>query len=80
MPIEKEPHQAVSRTTVMTAQLNPPMVSDHVEVRRITIQPNTVAGAHVHNGPVVGNIVDGSVIILEPGEHPELAFPDATDA
>jgi quercetin dioxygenase-like cupin family protein len=121
MPIEKEPLQAVSRTTVMTARLNPPMAADHVEVRRITLQPNTVAGAHVHNGPVVGNIVDGSVIfqiagepasvlnpgdvffepkdariehfdaqadgavflayfVLEPGKHPELVFPDATDA
>ena len=32
-----------------------------VEVREIRILPGHPAGLHVHNGPVVGSILDGSV-------------------
>lgn len=59
--------EPVSRTTLVTAHLDPPALTDHVEVRRIRIQPNTAAGAHVHNGPVVGSIVEGSVIFQVAG-------------
>ena len=34
---------------------------DRVEVRRIVLPPNLAPGAHVHNGPVLGSIVAGSV-------------------
>jgi quercetin dioxygenase-like cupin family protein len=62
MSIEAASQEPVSRATVMTAHLETPVVTDHVEVRRIRIQANTAAGAHVHNGPVVGSIIEGSVI------------------
>jgi quercetin dioxygenase-like cupin family protein len=65
--LETEPKEPVSRTTVMTAHLDPPALTDRVEIRRIRIQPNTAAGAHVHNGPVVGSIIDGSVIYQAAG-------------
>lgn len=35
---------------------------DRVEVRRIVMAPNVAPGVHIHNGPVLGSIVDGSVL------------------
>jgi quercetin dioxygenase-like cupin family protein len=42
---------------------------DRVEVRRIRMAPNVAPGAHVHNGPVLGNVLEGSVLFqVEDGE------------
>ena len=38
-----------------------------VEVRRITMAPNTAAGRHRHNGPVFGTIERGSVLFQVEG-------------
>jgi quercetin dioxygenase-like cupin family protein len=35
---------------------------ERVEVRRIRMAPHLAPGAHVHNGPVLGNVVEGSVL------------------
>lgn len=35
---------------------------ERVEVRRIRMAPHLAPGSHVHNGPVLGNIVEGSVL------------------
>jgi quercetin dioxygenase-like cupin family protein len=56
-----DPDQPVSRETLLDAQLRDAKDTHHVEVRRIRIAPGFAAGPHVHNGPVVGSIVDGSV-------------------
>ena|SRR5579875_2150659 len=40
---------------------------DRVEVRRIVMPPNLAPGAHVHNGPVLGCIVEGSVLFQVAG-------------
>jgi quercetin dioxygenase-like cupin family protein len=32
-----------------------------VEIRRITMAPNLAPGAHKHNGPVLGSILEGAV-------------------
>lgn len=34
---------------------------DRVEVRRIVLPPDLAPGAHTHNGPVLGSIIEGSV-------------------
>jgi quercetin dioxygenase-like cupin family protein len=41
-----------------------------VEVRRITMAPNTGAGRHRHNGPVFGTIERGSVLFQVEGADP----------
>lgn len=53
--------EPVSRVVVMDAELPAPRSVGHVEVRRITMAPDVAAGAHVHNGPVFGHILTGSV-------------------
>lgn len=67
----------VSRVVVLDQELPKDLAVRRVEVRRITIEPNGVAGAHVHNGPVFGSIETGSVKyqvgdeeqqILQPGD------------
>lgn len=40
---------------------------DRVEVRRIVMAPDLAPGAHVHNGPVLGSIVAGSVLFQVEG-------------
>jgi quercetin dioxygenase-like cupin family protein len=40
---------------------------DRVEVRRIVMAANLAPGAHVHNGPVFGSIVAGSVLFQVEG-------------
>lgn len=60
LPGEPEP-AAVSRVVVLDQELPDDLAVRRVEVRRITIEPNGLAGAHVHNGPVFGSIETGSV-------------------
>ncbi|GAA1602162.1 hypothetical protein GCM10009804_68320 [Kribbella hippodromi] len=68
----------ISRVVVLDQQLPEALPVQRVEVRRITIAPNTALGAHVHNGPVFGSIVSGSAVyqqnegaeaqVLRPGD------------
>jgi len=64
--------QSVERRVLMDVQLPATEPTDHVQVRRITMQPGVAAGAHVHNGPVFGHIVAGSVVFQIKGEEPEV--------
>jgi quercetin dioxygenase-like cupin family protein len=48
---------------------------DRIEVRRIRMLSGHAAGLHVHNGPVVGSIVEGSVIYQVEGEPQSLLGP-----
>ena len=52
-----------------------PRSTGRVEVREIRMLPNTVAGPHVHNGPVFGNIVSGSVVYQIEGQEPATLRP-----
>ncbi len=51
----------VSREVVLDVRLPRVLPTERVEVRRITMVAGHPAGLHVHNGPVFGSIVAGSV-------------------
>jgi quercetin dioxygenase-like cupin family protein len=66
----------MTREIVMDTALNG-MAVERLEVRRIRMAPDLAPGAHTHNGPVLGNIVEGSVlfqiedhesVVLRPGD------------
>jgi quercetin dioxygenase-like cupin family protein len=52
----------ISRETLLDAVLVRPKTTSHVEIRRITIVPGFAGGLHVHNGPVLGSILEGSAV------------------
>lgn len=58
----------MSRVIVMDQKLPEPLLTDRVEIRRITIAPGYAAGLHVHNGPVFGSIESGSAVYQIEGE------------
>ena len=87
--------QPITRDVLLDARLARAKDTHRVQVRRIRIIPGHAAGLHVHNGPVVGSIVDGSAVyqvegaqetVLRPGDvfyEPEgarIARFDAQDA
>jgi quercetin dioxygenase-like cupin family protein len=60
----------VARVTLAHHVLREPVPVGHVEVRRISIAPGIMPGAHWHNGPVFGVVESGSVF-FQVGEEPE---------
>ena len=60
--------EAVTREVVLDVRLPQVLPIERVEVRRIRMAAGHPAGLHVHNGPVVGNIVTGSVTYQVDGE------------
>jgi quercetin dioxygenase-like cupin family protein len=60
--------QPISRAVVLDARFNRVRAAERVEAREIRILPGHAAGMHVHNGPVVGNILEGSVVYQIEGE------------
>jgi quercetin dioxygenase-like cupin family protein len=62
------PEQPVTRAVLMDARLRQVKETSHVEIREIRILPGHAAGLHVHNGPVVGGIVQGSAIYQVEGQ------------
>ncbi len=54
--------QPITRTVLLDARLRHVKETDRVEIREIRILPGHAGGLHVHNGPVVGTILEGSVI------------------
>ena len=65
----------VTREVVLDVTLPVPRTTGRVEVREIRMQPNTVAGLHVHNGPVFGAVVAGSVVYQIEGQEPSTLKP-----
>ena len=65
---EPSPEQPVSRAVVLDAHLGAPRPVERIEIREIRLLAGHAAGLHVHNGPVVGNIVAGSVIYQIDGQ------------
>lgn len=60
--------EPISRTILLDARFGRVRAADRVEVRDIRILPGHAAGLHIHNGPVVGNVVEGSVVFQVDGE------------
>jgi quercetin dioxygenase-like cupin family protein len=60
--------QPVVREVVLDARFDRIKNTARVEVRRIRLLPGVAVGVHVHNTPVVGNILAGSVIYQIEGE------------
>jgi quercetin dioxygenase-like cupin family protein len=62
------PDRPVTRDIIFDARFTSVKPTVRVEVRRIRMLPGHGAGLHIHNTPVVGNIVSGSVIYQIEGE------------
>jgi len=62
------PEQPITREVLLDARLSEPLAAERVEVRRIRMLAGQAAGTHVHNGPVVGSVVEGSVLFQVEGE------------
>jgi quercetin dioxygenase-like cupin family protein len=60
--------QPISRAVVLDARFARARPASRVEVREIRILAGFAAGVHVHNGPVVGSIVEGSAVYQIEGE------------
>ncbi|MEU4240587.1 cupin domain-containing protein [Actinoplanes sp. NPDC026619] len=75
----------VTRRVVLDVTLPQVLATARVEVREIRILAGQAAGLHVHNGPVFGSVVSGSVVYQIEGDqartlHPGDVFyePEAT--
>lgn len=65
----------ISREVLLDVAVQPAKDTHRIEVRRIRIVPGHAAGLHVHNGPVVGSIVEGSVVFQVDGSPPSVLGP-----
>lgn len=62
------PEQPVTRAVVLDARFERVRSAARVEVREIRILAGHAAGLHVHNGPVLGCVLEGSVVFQIEGQ------------
>jgi quercetin dioxygenase-like cupin family protein len=76
-PITDQPtaSQPITRTVVSDVRLPATKPTDRVQVREIRIAPSQPAGLHVHNGPVFGSVVTGSVVYQIEGQAASVLRP-----
>jgi|ERR671931_569769 quercetin dioxygenase-like cupin family protein len=67
--------QPISRDILLDVRLGQAKDTHRIEFRRIQIAPDYAAGLHVHNGPVVGSIVEGSCVFQVEGEPESVLRP-----
>lgn len=72
---ESSADQPITRTVVSDVQLPAVKAIDRVQIREIRILPSQPAGLHVHNGPVFGSIVAGSVVYQVDGQPASILRP-----
>ena len=70
-----EPAEPITRDVLLRAHLQHAKQTHQIEFRRIHIVPGHAAGLHVHNGPVVGSILDGSATFQIDGEPESILGP-----
>jgi quercetin dioxygenase-like cupin family protein len=58
----------VVRVVEFTMDLQPPLATARVEARRIRMASGVAACRHVHNGPVLGSVVRGTVLFQIAGQ------------
>lgn len=77
MPTAPDPSQdqPITRSTILDVAFEHPTVTSRVEIREIRILAGHAGGLHIHNGPVVGSIVEGSVIYQIEGEPERVLGP-----
>ena len=61
-------YSPVVRTPLLTAVLDSPKTVARIEIRRVEMSPNIASGPHLHPCPVVGMILEGSVLFGVDGE------------
>jgi quercetin dioxygenase-like cupin family protein len=66
--MEPTADQPVTREVMLDARFDHDKKTARVEVRRIRMLPGYPGGLHVHNTPVVGNILEGSVVYQIDGQ------------
>jgi quercetin dioxygenase-like cupin family protein len=69
------PAQPIVRDVVLDVDLPGVLPTDRVQIRRIQILPGHPVGLHIHNGPVVGSVLEGSVIFEVEGEAQSVLKP-----
>ncbi len=69
------PEEPIVREIILDVSLPATTPTDRVQIRRIQILPGHPAGLHVHNEPVVGSVVEGSVIFQVEGEPQSVLRP-----
>jgi quercetin dioxygenase-like cupin family protein len=72
---EPSAEQPITRTIVSDVRLPAVKATDRVQAREIKILPSQPAGLHVHNGPVFGSIVEGSVVYQIEGQPESVLRP-----
>ena len=65
----------ITREVLLDVAVHPAKDTHRIEVRRIRIVPGHAPGLHVHNGPVVGSIVEGSVVFQVDGSPASVLGP-----
>ncbi|HEX5115262.1 MAG TPA: hypothetical protein VFW65_08695 [Pseudonocardiaceae bacterium] len=60
--------ESITRTVLADIALARATTVERIETRRIRIPAGVAAGLHIHNCPVVGSIVEGSVAYQVEGE------------
>jgi quercetin dioxygenase-like cupin family protein len=72
---EPSAEQPITRTIVSDVCLPDVKPVHRVQVREIKIAPSQPAGLHVHNGPVFGNVVAGTVVYQVDGQPAQVLRP-----
>jgi quercetin dioxygenase-like cupin family protein len=56
------PADPVTRAVLLDAQLRQAKDTGRIQAHEVRILPGCAVGRHVHNGPVAGTILEGSVV------------------